>query len=594
VIKTPSSKIIENLNIQNLQNNKNISDVKKEFDDEDTNMDNPYPRTPKNEFTTPRKRMNYFNNKNMNNYRQGTTHVSEIHPSSCTTVYDENDNNIRILSSPTPSQENQSKPSFMLINNFTSTPNKPSVASKDRLTKKLSTMSLKENINLNQEDLKNNEVEFIATTPEDEIKRKNNNDKIKNNPTSEFTVKPIQRQNSMVLTREQLKQMTKPKEKEKIHINKNLEEKNESPRKENNIETLDEDLKNIMIQGIDSNKSSDIEIVKINKENETTPENSTKKIKRRKNKKKKKNVLLSPSDRILKELCESSDIELNNKLDMNTDDDGNSDDDDDSDDDSQVSDEFNEEAYSNPLNSSQKSEEIIKNVKVGQALMNPDNQQQNEEDKEKSENAQDPKKTNKSSTSSKNTDSDKKKKKSKPKKKSRRRETIIPETPSAIRSDSSGQEGKYSKNKDEVPPGEKKVYIWKTNYQNTDNINNDDNQNPSFMFEDNDDLDISKEIKKISENAINVENNDNNNELLKSHDGNNEIINDDEKEQEKDIVKDHDITIYDNDIDIIEVIKNVNNNDINNNTVKFKKTKQQTLYNYTNSRNEINSSPTNR
>ncbi|OUM56964.1 hypothetical protein PIROE2DRAFT_65273 [Piromyces sp. E2] len=516
-------------------------------------MDNPYPMTPKNEFTTPRKRMSYFNSKNSNYYKQGTRYnPSEIHPSSCTTVYDEGDNNIRILSSPTPSQENQNKPSFMLINNLTSTPNnKSNVPSKDRLTKKLSTMSLKENINLNQEDLKkNDEVEFIATTPEDELKRKNSNDdKINGKVTTEFTIKPIQRQNSMVLTREQLKQMSKEKEKEKIPLHKNSEEITESLKKENDGETLDDDLKNIMIQGIDSNKSSDIEIVKINHENtEPAPENSSRKPERKKNKKrrkKKKNVLLSPK-----------------------------------------------EGYSNPLNSSQKSEEIIKNIKVGQALMGPGNQQHpHEMNKEKSENHPDHKKINKSFiTATSITESDKQKKKNKVKKKrSKRRETIIPETPSVIRSDLSSPE----ENKQGASPKEKKVYIWKTNYQNHENVANVDNQNqnPSFIFGDNDeeeeedDLDISKEIKKSVVTG--------NKEIIHGNKKQEEEEEEEEEEKESIVVKDHDITINDNDIDIIEVIKNVSNSDTNN-TIKFKKTKQQTLFNYTNSRNEMTSSPINR
>jgi len=524
----------------------------------------------------------------MNNYRQGTMHnASEIHPSSCTTVYDEGDNNIRILSSPIHSQEIQNKTSFMISNNLTSTPNK--LPSKDLFTKKLSTVSLKENIDLNQENLRNNDnVEYVATTPEDEIKKKNSNDNTNNNnSTSDFTIKPIQKQNSMVLSREQLKQMTKEKEKEKTHhIDKISKESKESPKIEN-IDTLDEDLKNIPVQEIDSHKSSDIEAVKSNKENETSPENSVKKAKRKRNKKKKKNILLSPSDRILKELCESSDIELNNSLDIDTDDD---DDDVNSIDNSQDTDD--EESYSNPLNSSQKSEEIVKNIntiQLGKVLLNPGELPQNEMNIESSENNKDQKDLNKINPSKKS-ESDKKKKKNKSKKKSKRRETIIPETPSAIRTDSSDNEDKYLNNKDGLPPEEKKVYIWKTNYQKAENVGIPDLQNQSLMFDDNDDLDISKEMKKINSNYNNIDNKANNDDniiLLKSPIGNKEITNNGKKQEEDEIIKDHDITINDNDINIIEVLKSMNNIDTNN-TMKFKKTKQQTLYNYT------NTSPTNR
>jgi len=109
-------------------------------------------------------------------FRQGTINNVEIHPSSCTTVYDEGDNNIRILSSPTPSQENQNKPSFILSDNLTSTPNQSKYL-KEKLSKKLTTLSIKkENNNFNQNNMSqshNEVVEYVATSQNDKIKSNN-------------------------------------------------------------------------------------------------------------------------------------------------------------------------------------------------------------------------------------------------------------------------------------------------------------------------------------------------------------------------------------------------------------------------------------
>jgi len=110
------------------------------------------------------------------------------------------------------------------------------------------------------------------------------------------------------------------------------------------------------------------------------------------------------------------------------------------------------------------------------------------------------------------------------------------------------------------------------------------------MFEDNDDLDITKEMekhdfgnKKEDFNGNRISKNENN-----LNNKNNNYNDNDNNNNDNKILKDHDITINDNDdVDIVEIIKNVNID--NNNNIKTKKVKQQTLYNYTNLKNENNS-----
>ncbi|KAL6635464.1 hypothetical protein U3516DRAFT_807708 [Neocallimastix sp. 'constans'] len=265
VIKTPSTKILEGLHIQNLINsNKKIEIKNEESNNYNKNNDNNYGNANNfvtdvnmtdfdvhDEFITPKKKISY--NRNPNYFKQDNIFNNEIHLSSCTTVFDEGDNNIRILSSPTPSQENQIKSFLVISDNPTSTSTRRK-STRDSISRQMSNMSLKENLDINQDEFvketDNNYKDSInSNTKPDEMNcddthppntKSNNNDS-----TKETNQRPLQRQNSMVLSKEQLIEMTESKQKEKIHlISKSKDEKNKI--KNEDMDTIDKDLKNII------------------------------------------------------------------------------------------------------------------------------------------------------------------------------------------------------------------------------------------------------------------------------------------------------------------------------------------------------------
>eukprot|EP00833_Pecoramyces_ruminatium_P000300 jgi/Orpsp1_1/1174332/evm.model.c7180000049711.1 len=373
---------------------------------------------------------------------------------------------------------------------------------------------------LNVQNLLNSTSKKTQFKREENFDYNNNN----NNNINEMIIKPLQRQNSMVLSKEQLKEMSKSKPKEKVRMSNT--EGIFNIKKEDN-ETVDIDLKNAIVQGIDSNKSDEINIVEesILQEKDTSSAESstskstlkskskskskTKTSEKKKNKKrKKKNILLSPSDKILKELCESSDVELNDSNLSLNDSDDDSDDDSLSDDDSnsivdnihdhhQDQDKLKDPNLNsngdeeNQLNSSQRSEEIVKNINtinIGKALINSksaatvllnngkNNNTEQVESVQQQQQQQQQQSIKKNRKSTKPTDNNKTNKKSKSKSKKKRRETIIPETPS-IRSESE-DENPFSKilNEDSREDEERKVYIWKTNYEVHKNEDDDDNE----------------------------------------------------------------------------------------------------------------------
>jgi hypothetical protein len=611
---------------------------------------------------TPKKRASYNSNLNYNrnsNYiKQGNIYNNnnnnnnnnEVHPSSCTTVYDEADNNIRILSSPTPSQENQNKPSFMLTaNNLTSTPNRRN-SSKESISRKLSNMSLKENMNLNQDEANGNYKYVINTDIEpDEINPNNDNPSLLKYNTKEMNNISLQRQNSVILSKEQLKgKITESKQKEKGQfIRKSFDEKKTS--KNEDIVAMNNELIDIITQENNSKQAKNIDIVKesifITDKDTTSSESSKSKSlseknknrnKNKKKKKKKKNILLSPSDKILKELCESSDNELNESnlsiTDDDDDDDGDSTDsnsDDDNDDNKNEKNhnynKFKESSNGDEdINSSQRSEEIIKNINsinIGKALIQTASSTDNEKKSSR--------KSSKASTTTTTTTTDTdKKNKSKAKKK--RRETIIPETPSTNQS-SSEDENPFSKilnDEDLKNEGEeeveKKVYIWKTNYQPHENeeerLNNQKNES-TFMFDDDNDIDLDDITTNNFNNENNSNNNENNNNYIeaksninidtnnnnnnnnnnnKNNNNNNSnsknngsssisnvpLNNNDTNHHGNSVKKEED-----DDINIVEVIKGNRNFNFNNNSMRNKKAKQQTLFNFT--KNENNTTPFN-
>jgi len=713
-VRTPNSRILDGINAPNMINNAGkMIEIKKEEDvdnnsnrnrNNNNNNNNFYASfttkknnfsnyNVRNEFMTPKKKMLYVANNNSNNnnnnsnnnnnnrvpinIRQGSIYGNEMHPSSCTTVYDEGDNHIRILSSPTASQDYQNnKPSFMLGNNLTSTPNERS-SSKEYISKKFSSMSLKENMNINNDEImkeSNDSYKFATNSKNEsgESKKSNSNTGHVNSSDDEtegMVDKPLQKQNSMVLSKEQIKEMTKSKPKEKIRLSSV-----DGIHKKVDKESMEDDLKNAIVQAIDSDQIETMEVdhkkIKQEEINAISSESSASKSKtsdkkknknqKKKKKKKKKNILLSPSDKILKELCESSDAELKDSNlplnDLESDDESDTDTDEDinnmirnvHDQDKKLKDPYYEDEEMQ-LNSSQRSEEIIKNINIDQDLINDKSkttvllnevktstsEEEEEEEEEDNDNNKKSIKRNVTSaaatTTPKNNNKPNKKSKSKPKKK--RRETIIPETPS-IRSDSE-DDPPFSKilSDDGKENEEKKVYIWKTNYKiqegNDDEIINNQ-KNETFMFDDDNDLDLdsmdndhhhtttttttttnnnNNNNNTTHENNNNSNNNSNNNIIhhiidnenanKKMMDNNNNNNNNNNKKKKNSIlVEDNDENNNQNnnnigknnsledDVDIIEVIRNNNNF---NNALKIRKTKQQTLFNFANVKSENNS-----